>query len=47
MVEKKPPEVQFYIPEAAPAVTTSMGTPSSKVPSPRVKAVEAMPEPSI
>jgi len=28
-------------------VTTSMGTPSSEVPYPRVKAVEGMPEPSI
>lgn len=47
MGEKKPPEIQFYVPEAVPAVTTSMGTPSSEVPFPRVKAVEAMPEPCI
>ena len=47
MVEKKPPEVQYYTPDVAPAVTTSM-TLSSKVPQlSGGKAVEAMPEPSI
>lgn len=47
MEEKKPPEVQFYVAEAVPAVTTSMTT-SCKVPQFfKGKAVEAMPEPSI
>jgi len=48
IVEKKPPEVQFYVAEAVPAVTTSI-TSSCKVPqfSSKGKAVEAMPEPSI
>ena len=47
MVEKKPPEVQYYTPDVVPVVTTNM-TPSSKVPQfSRGKAAEAMPEPSI